>query len=425
MNFNNMNGYEFEDFIFSLLKSMNFTVKQTTYSQDDGIDLIASFDHPILGGNYIIQCKNWQNNVGQPAVRDLFGVVMSEYANRGVLISTSDFTKQAYEFAQGKNITLINNATLNTLVEHYINGSNQSLMSFDGFCALDVFNKDRYQYLQECIDSQPKNVEHYITMVKFLFSYIESADPAIISKAIQCGILQKILYHLDTGLKKCKAKDLKDYTAQANFWKIQIYMLTGDIDNAIQLAVENKCFSFSRFPELPPPGEVAIKGDCILGYYSNCCIAMNFFSIFKQLQFEEGCALLLKDTVITHTIDEHTQALLKDENTQTFLNAPLLKSHKSQLVESILSSDSVKRELAWQQAYRSGQLDDLFFIYYPAHPFVGTVIIRTPQDVSNSSEMLSYKTSYIMDNYWKTSRSDVAEKIRTTFKRLDIELTTE
>ena len=149
MNFNNMNGYEFEDFIFSLLKSMNFTVKQTTYSQDDGIDLIASFDHSILGGNYIIQCKNWQNNVGQPAVRDLFGVVMSEYANRGILISTSDFTKQAYEFAQGKNITLINNAALSALVEHYMHGSERSHMSFDEFCQLDVFNKDRYLYLQE------------------------------------------------------------------------------------------------------------------------------------------------------------------------------------------------------------------------------------------------------------------------------------
>lgn len=412
MNFHSMNGYEFEDFVYTLLKSMGFTVKQTTYSQDDGVDLIAHYDHPILGGDYIIQCKNWQGNVGQPAVRDLFGVVMLEYANRGVLISTSDFTKQAYEFAQGKNITLINNGILNSLIDHYMNGSDQSHMSFDHFYALEFFNKDRYQYLQECIEAHPKDIKYYFTMVKFLFSYIESADPAVLSKVIQHGLLQKLLHYLDTGLKKNKTKDLlylRAYTGKVNYWKTQIYMLIGDIDNAIRLAMEGDFFYFPHFPELPAPGRVAIEDNQIMGYFNNCCVAMNFYSIFKQLQFEEGCTLLLKNTAITHTANDHMQALME--------------YYKTNHVLSLLPNDTIKCQLAWQQTYRTGQLDDLFFVYHPTSSR-SEVIIRTPQDPTNSSEMLYYKTSYIMDNYWKSSRSDVVEKIRTTFRQLDIELTT-
>ncbi len=110
-----MDGYEFEDYISNLFRKLGFDVEATSYSNDGGIDLVATFNQPIFSGKYIIQCKNWIGPVGQPEVRDLYGVVMDQRANKGILITPSDYTQQAYDFAKGKNIELINGKILKRL----------------------------------------------------------------------------------------------------------------------------------------------------------------------------------------------------------------------------------------------------------------------------------------------------------------------
>lgn len=107
MDFSTKNGYEFEKYITELLSNLGFQAQQTSLSGDGGVDIYAYYDKPFLKGNYLIQCKNWTYPVGQPQVRDLFGVVMSRRANKGVLVTTSSFTEQAKEFANGLNIELI------------------------------------------------------------------------------------------------------------------------------------------------------------------------------------------------------------------------------------------------------------------------------------------------------------------------------
>lgn len=97
-----MDGYQFEDYISNLFQKLGFSVEATDYSNDGGIDLVATYEKPIFSGKYIIQCKNWSGPVGQPEVRDLYGVVMDQRANKGILITPSDYTQQAYDFAKGK-----------------------------------------------------------------------------------------------------------------------------------------------------------------------------------------------------------------------------------------------------------------------------------------------------------------------------------
>ena len=46
------------------------------------------------------------------AVRDLYGTVMNEGANRGILITTSSYGPDAYEFAKDKPISLIDGPNL-------------------------------------------------------------------------------------------------------------------------------------------------------------------------------------------------------------------------------------------------------------------------------------------------------------------------
>lgn len=94
-------------------------VKVTQASRDGGVDAIAFDPDPIRGGKIVIQAKRYTNTVGVAAVRDLYGTVMNEGATKGILVTTSDYGPDAYSFAQGKPITLLNGGNLlHMLQEH-------------------------------------------------------------------------------------------------------------------------------------------------------------------------------------------------------------------------------------------------------------------------------------------------------------------
>ena len=54
-------------------------------------------------------------------VRELYGVVVSEEANKGILITSSQFTQSAIEFAKEKRIELIDGEQLDKLIASYQN----------------------------------------------------------------------------------------------------------------------------------------------------------------------------------------------------------------------------------------------------------------------------------------------------------------
>lgn len=87
-------------------------VKVTQASRDGGVDAVAFDPDPIRGGKIVIQAKRYTNTVGVGAVRDLYGTVMNEGANKGILVTTSDFGPDAYSFANGKPLVLLNGANL-------------------------------------------------------------------------------------------------------------------------------------------------------------------------------------------------------------------------------------------------------------------------------------------------------------------------
>ena len=95
-----LSGEEFEDFIEELFKRMGYRVETTKRSGDGGIDLIVHNQQPVAAGKYIVQCKRYSqdNRVGAVPVRDLFGVVHAEKANKGIMITTSYFTRASNSF---------------------------------------------------------------------------------------------------------------------------------------------------------------------------------------------------------------------------------------------------------------------------------------------------------------------------------------
>ena len=94
-------------------------VKITQASRDGGVDAVAFDPDPIRGGKIVIQAKRYTNVVGVSAVRDLYGTVMNEGATKGILVTTSNYGSDAYSFAQGKPITLMNGANLLYLLEKH------------------------------------------------------------------------------------------------------------------------------------------------------------------------------------------------------------------------------------------------------------------------------------------------------------------
>jgi HJR/Mrr/RecB family endonuclease len=87
-------------------------VRVTQASRDGGVDAVVFDPDPIRGGKIVIQAKRYAFTVGVSAVRDLYGTIMNEGANKGILVTTSNYGPDAYEFASGKPITLLDGANL-------------------------------------------------------------------------------------------------------------------------------------------------------------------------------------------------------------------------------------------------------------------------------------------------------------------------
>jgi len=94
-------------------------VKVTQASRDGGVDAIAFDPDPIRGGKIVIQAKRYTNTVGVAAVRDLYGTIVNEGATKGILVSTADYGPDAYGFAKGKPLTLLNGSNLLHLLEKH------------------------------------------------------------------------------------------------------------------------------------------------------------------------------------------------------------------------------------------------------------------------------------------------------------------
>ena len=74
---------------------------------------------PLRGGKFVIQAKRYTRVVDVSAVRDLYGTVLNEGANRGILVTTSSYDRDAHEFAKGKPLTLLTGNHLLALLERH------------------------------------------------------------------------------------------------------------------------------------------------------------------------------------------------------------------------------------------------------------------------------------------------------------------
>lgn len=122
INLAEMDWQDFEHLIRELFSQMlspsgYTTVKTTQSSRDGGVDVIAINPDPISGGKIIIQAKRYNNTINLSSVRDLHGTLEHEGANSAILVTTSNFGSDSYNYAKDKRIKLINGSNLLELLD--------------------------------------------------------------------------------------------------------------------------------------------------------------------------------------------------------------------------------------------------------------------------------------------------------------------
>lgn len=102
MNLFKLKPRDFEELIADLFYKEGFKVELTPETRDGGKDIIVEkISNLGIIDKYIVECKRYQtgNNVGIDIVQRIYGVKTDLQVNKGIIVTTSNFTKKAKEFA--------------------------------------------------------------------------------------------------------------------------------------------------------------------------------------------------------------------------------------------------------------------------------------------------------------------------------------
>jgi len=91
---------QFEHIIERLYSAMGYNTQLTPPQKDGGRDVIARKEGIGTLEHLLVECKQYSGPVDVKIVRALLGVVADERVNKGVLVTTSRFTKAGTEFAK-------------------------------------------------------------------------------------------------------------------------------------------------------------------------------------------------------------------------------------------------------------------------------------------------------------------------------------
>ena len=109
---NECNPYFFEQIVLDLLLKMGYggsdadSGEVTQKSGDEGIDGIIKEDKLGLDKIYI-QAKKWEKSVGRPDIQKFVGALQGKRAKKGVFITTSEFSKDAYDYVNNLDVAVI------------------------------------------------------------------------------------------------------------------------------------------------------------------------------------------------------------------------------------------------------------------------------------------------------------------------------
>jgi restriction system protein len=123
-----MDPFRFERLVLDLLLAMGYGGSREEAAiagkgvNDGGIDGLINEDRLGLDRLYV-QAKRWQNSVGRPEIQNFVGALAGQHAQKGIFITTSEFSSGAIEYAKNlpQRVILIDGQRLAELmIEHDI-----------------------------------------------------------------------------------------------------------------------------------------------------------------------------------------------------------------------------------------------------------------------------------------------------------------
>lgn len=104
---------DFERLVAETFRRWGYKVDVTGLGgADGGVDLRAR----KAGKTTLIQCKHWRSaSVGEPQVREMFGLMHHYRADAVAVVTSGRFTRTAWRFADGKAIELIDGRKLSRM----------------------------------------------------------------------------------------------------------------------------------------------------------------------------------------------------------------------------------------------------------------------------------------------------------------------
>ncbi|MFJ6347766.1 restriction endonuclease [Pseudarthrobacter oxydans] len=109
-----LDPFQFEQFSAELLRRQGYTdVAVQGGAGDRGVDIVAT---DTLGVSIVVQCKRYLGNVSAEPVQRLHSFAVTRNAGRRMVITTSDYTRDAKDEALRTDTELINGSRLEELV---------------------------------------------------------------------------------------------------------------------------------------------------------------------------------------------------------------------------------------------------------------------------------------------------------------------
>jgi restriction system protein len=100
---------KFEEVIAAIFRNHGYDVELTPESRDGGVDILAVRKSDLTGRSLnLIECKRYEpsNKVGIGIVQRMLGVVDHHRATKGIIVTTSTFSRDAEEFAKNSRYRL-------------------------------------------------------------------------------------------------------------------------------------------------------------------------------------------------------------------------------------------------------------------------------------------------------------------------------
>jgi restriction system protein len=140
--------YNFEKLLAQLFRKMGYTVEETQYSHDRGIDLIIRVVHFGLSHSWIVQAKRYTEPVGVKAVREYSSLRYRDRVDGVIIVATSSFTREGQDEAAEHNVKLIDGNLLVEILNHYLPEENMGLCTKEATGNGDVRSHESFTIMR-------------------------------------------------------------------------------------------------------------------------------------------------------------------------------------------------------------------------------------------------------------------------------------